>query len=93
MAWHSLLPASTADVLSLSIRNQHTVHHKKMSCCDVANAPLLLPAQHALMSSTSIMAVDSLLPPPAMALEGMMTTDMEVETLLHDLAAVELTYQ
>jgi hypothetical protein len=40
------------------------------------------------------MAVDSLPPaPPATALEGMMTTDMEVETTLHDSTAVELTYQ
>jgi hypothetical protein len=54
--------------------------------------PPLPPAQHALVPSA--MAVNLLLPaPPAMALEGMVMTDTEVKTMLHDSTAVELTYQ
>jgi hypothetical protein len=70
--------------------------HKQTSHHDMCNVPALLlpppPAQHA--SAPSPMAVDSPLPAaPATALEGMTTTDMEVETMLCDFMAVELTYQ
>jgi hypothetical protein len=129
--------ATTADVPSMSTRNQGThgtMRHKQMPHRDVCNvpAPLPPPAQHALApsamavnltmrrkqtsrrdicnvpaalpppplpparhtSAPSAMAVDSPLPaPPATALEGTMTTDTEVETVLRDSAAVELTYQ
>jgi hypothetical protein len=59
--------------------------------CDVANV-LPPPTQHASMPPTLTMAVDSLLLPLATASEGTRMTEIEVKTMLHNLAA-ELIYQ
>jgi hypothetical protein len=93
---HNVCAKNMYNMPSMSIRNQSTqgtACHKQTSHHDVCNAPTLLhPAQHALMPSA--MTVDSLPPaPPTTALEGTTMTDMEVKTMLHDLAAMKSTYQ
>jgi hypothetical protein len=73
---------------------------RAMQCCvdrpiSMANYVQLCSTrgEHGNNPGLLMMAVDSLLPPLATALKGTRMTEIEVKTMLHNLAAVELIYQ